>query len=57
MEQQGESFHARVREGFLKEAARQPERIVVVSADHPIEEVQEAIRQVVSRRLGLGAFE
>lgn len=30
MEQQGEAFHARVREGFLAEAARRPDRIVVV---------------------------
>ena len=40
MEQQGPAFHARVREGFLAEAARRPEQIVVVDAARPIEEVQ-----------------
>jgi len=51
MEQQGDAFHARVRQGFLDEAARQPERVVVVSADGPIDEVQKAIRQIVAGRL------
>ena len=51
MEQQGAAFHARVRQGFLDEAARQPERIVVVGADRPIHEVQEAIRQIAAGRL------
>ena len=32
MEQQGDEFHRRVREGFLAEAARQPEQITVVDA-------------------------
>ena len=30
MEQQGAEFHARVREGFLAEAARRPQEIVVI---------------------------
>jgi dTMP kinase len=47
MEQQGVAFHARVRQGFLAEAARQPERIVVVDASGPIEEVQAEIRRIV----------
>ena len=51
MEQQGDAFHARVRQGFLDEAARQPDRVVVVSADRPIDEVQKAIRQIVAGRL------
>ncbi len=51
MEQQGVAFHARVRQGFLAEAARQPERIAVVNAGGPIEGVQEKIRVVVSGRL------
>ena len=45
MEQQGSAFHARVREGFLQEAARHPGRIVVVDASGSIDEVQAAIRQ------------
>ena len=49
MEQQGAAFHARVREGFLAEAARQPERIVVVSAVGSIEQVQAEIRRIVQQ--------
>ena len=44
MEQQGEAFHARVREGFLSEAARRPNEIVVINAAAPINQVQNAIR-------------
>ena len=51
MEQQGDAFHARVRQGFLDEAARQPDRVVAISADRPIDEVQKAIRQIVAGRL------
>jgi dTMP kinase len=49
MEQQGTAFHARVREGFLIEAARSPDKIVVVNAARPIEEVQAEIRGIVDR--------
>jgi dTMP kinase len=51
MEQQGDAFHARVRQGFLDEAARQPDRIVVVDADRPIDKVHEAIREITMHRL------
>jgi dTMP kinase len=51
MELQGDAFHARVREGFLAEARRQPDRIVVVSAEGPIDAVQAEIRQHVARIL------
>jgi dTMP kinase len=44
MEQQGAEFHARVRQGFLNEAARRKE-IVVIDASRPVAEVQSAIRQ------------
>jgi dTMP kinase len=47
MEQQGAAFHARVREGFLIEAARSPDKIVVVSAVGSVDDVQEEIRRVV----------
>jgi len=45
MEQQGDAFHARVRQGFLEEAAKQPGRIVVVDASGSIQQVQAAIRE------------
>jgi len=50
MEQQGDAFHARVREGFLIEAAKAPQRIVVVDASPPVDQVQAAIRQALADR-------
>jgi dTMP kinase len=50
MEKQGDAFHARVREGFLAEAAKAPEKIVVVSAAGSIDEVQAEIRRAVGSR-------
>jgi dTMP kinase len=47
MEQQGAAFHVRVREGFLTEAARAPEKIVVVDASGAVDEVQARIRRIV----------
>jgi dTMP kinase len=51
MERQGDAFHARVRDGFLTEAARCPDQMVVVNAARPMEEVQEEIRDVVMKRM------
>lgn len=47
MEQQGLDFHRRVRDGFLREAARNPEQIKVIDASRTIPEVQAAIRAAV----------
>jgi dTMP kinase len=47
MEKQGAEFHARVRQGFLTEAAQMPKKIVVVNAAGSIEEVQAEIRRIV----------
>ncbi len=47
MELQGGAFHARVREGFLTEAARQPGRIVVIDAARPVDAIQADIRAAV----------
>jgi dTMP kinase len=49
MEKQGAAFHARVREGFLTEAAKAPDRIVVISATGSVDEVQTEIRKAVER--------
>ncbi|KAA1059033.1 dTMP kinase [Azospirillum sp. Vi22] len=46
------AFHHRLRDGFLDIAAREPERCVVVDAGHPVEAVQAAILDHVTRRLG-----
>jgi dTMP kinase len=51
MEQQGAAFHARVREGFLTEAARRPDEIVVINAAQPVEQVQTEIRAAAKRLL------
>lgn len=51
MEQQGAAFHARVRQGFLTEAARRPESIVVVDAAGPVDAVQSEIRAAARRVL------
>jgi len=53
MEQQGAAFHERVRQGFLAEAARRPDSIVVVNAAAPIDQVQADIR-TAARKKGLG---
>jgi dTMP kinase len=51
MESRQRDFHERVRQGFLTEARRQPERIRVVDASATIEEVQSRIRAEVERVL------
>ena len=51
MERQGAAFHARVREGFLAEAARVPKQIIVVDASGPIDEVQENVRSIVRKHI------
>jgi dTMP kinase len=51
MEQQGPTFHARVREGFLTEAARRPDEIVVINAAGPVDQIQTEIRTAAKRFL------
>ena len=48
-------FHARLRDGFLAIAAHEPDRCAVVDAAHPVEAVQAAILDTVTRRLNLAA--
>lgn len=52
-EAEGRSFHDRVREGFLALAREAPERIRIVDADRPIEEVHAEILENTRRKLGL----
>jgi dTMP kinase len=49
IESRGEAFHTRVRQGFLNEAARRPERIQLVEATQPIGVVQAQICSAVAR--------
>jgi thymidylate kinase len=51
MEQRGPSFLERVRSGFLAEARRCPETIVVIDAAPGPEQVQAAIRRAARRVL------
>ncbi|MEX0804307.1 MAG: dTMP kinase [Candidatus Binatia bacterium] len=46
-------FHEKVRQGFLELARAEPERICVVDASGPEQEVFAAIKEVVDRRMGL----
>jgi dTMP kinase len=52
MESKTLEYQQRVREGFLAEARRRPDRIRVVDASPPIEVVQLRIREEVGRVLG-----
>jgi dTMP kinase len=56
MEQQGDGFHARVRDGFLAEAARRPTEIVVVDAAADVDSVEKAIREAVRQVLPKRAY-
>jgi dTMP kinase len=51
MEQQGKEFRERLRAGYLTEAARNPNRIVVIDAARTIDDVQAAIRTTVEKVL------
>jgi dTMP kinase len=48
MERRDDAYRARVREGFLAEASRQPRRIRVIDAAGGVAEVQERIRKEVA---------
>lgn len=51
MESREDAFHQRVREGFLEEARRQPDRLVVIDASGAVDRVQQAICQSVEMLL------
>lgn len=51
MERQSESFRAALRAGYLAEAARRPERAVVIDAARTVEAVQADVRRAASPRL------
>jgi dTMP kinase len=51
MESRPIEYHQRVREGFLAEARRRPERISVIDAQPGVDEVQAALRREVGRLL------
>ncbi|MEI7835591.1 MAG: dTMP kinase [Planctomycetota bacterium] len=47
IEARGDEYFARVREGFLDQAARSPERFAVVDAAATVERVQEQMRSIL----------
>jgi dTMP kinase len=51
IETRGDGFRARLRQGYLHEAAGRPERIVRIDAARPMEEVQAEIRRIAERHL------
>jgi dTMP kinase len=54
MESRGRAFQERVRDGFLTEAARRPDRIPVIDARGPVEAVHEAVWREVTDVLATG---
>ncbi|MCS6830302.1 MAG: dTMP kinase [Armatimonadota bacterium] len=46
------AFHERVRNGFLAEAQREPQRYLVLDATQPLEELQKLLWQDTARLLG-----
>jgi dTMP kinase len=52
MEQQDRDYQERLREGFLTEAKRRPEQIVVIDASRSVADVHSEILAVVAQRLG-----
>lgn len=51
MEQQGDDYRQRLRTGFLAEAKRDPDRIVVINADQSVEAVHAEILAVAEKVL------
>lgn len=54
-EAKGLAFHERVREGFLRLARAEPDRVALIDATPDPGRVAEAVRAAVAARLGLGA--
>ena len=50
-ERRDAAYQERVREGFLAEARRQPDRITVIDASAGVDEVQKSIRDEIERAL------
>jgi dTMP kinase len=51
MEEKGAAYHHRVREGFLAQAARHPNRIQVIDASQQVQQVTEEIWSAVTNAL------
>jgi len=51
-ERMGREFHGKLRAAFLAIAAREPERVAVVSALGSMDEIEQAVAATVAERLG-----
>ena len=51
LESEADAFHERVRAGFLTEAARDPEKCVIISAERSVEEIFEQIKKAVECKI------
>jgi dTMP kinase len=51
MESKGDAYRERVRQGYLQEANRHADRMVVIDAQHDIETVHRAVRAAAESRL------
>ena len=47
-------FHRRVRQGYLEMADREPERVLRLDAELPVQEIQSEIRRILKERFSLG---
>ncbi|NLC38864.1 MAG: dTMP kinase [Clostridia bacterium] len=52
LELEKRDFHSRVRRGFLEMAAKEPERLHLVPAAGTVEEVHQAVLEIVKRKFG-----
>jgi dTMP kinase len=52
IESEALAFHRSVREAFLAMAQREPERIVVIDASKPLEDVSAALLNALKERMG-----
>ncbi len=50
-EQERADFHLRVRQAYLERAAQSPQRMVVIDAARPLEEIREQVEGIVARCL------
>jgi thymidylate kinase len=51
MDSQGDEFRHRLRDGFRLEAARRPNKIILLDADRPIDAIQADIHHAVGRHV------
>ena len=57
IESRGDDYRGRVRAGFLTEAGRRPDRIIVVDASPPVGEVHQTVRAIVASHMIRRGFE